>query len=63
MTLCYRDMTFCEFWRDCAEGDACDRALTAQVQADADEWWGGDDYPIMVFAERPECFKEKPGTV
>ena len=57
--LCFRDMTFCPFWRDCADGSACDRALTPKVFDQADRWWGGPEAPICEFVERPDCYVER----
>lgn len=59
--MCYRDMTFCDFWRECDVGDHCASALTDRVRAGARAWWGKDDAPICKFAERPTCFRQKEG--
>ena len=59
--LCYKDMTFCSFYKDCKDGETCERALTDEVKADAKNWgdsWGCDDTPICEFTEKPECFKK-----
>lgn len=56
--ICYKDMTFCPFWKKCKEGLACKRALTSLVKADAKTWWGGEGAPICQYAEKPGCFKE-----
>lgn len=53
--ICYRDMTFCPFWRDCAKAADCYRPLTPEVQKAADEWWGEDGAPIVLFASPPSC--------
>jgi hypothetical protein len=53
--ICYRDMTFCDHWRDCAAASTCHRPLTPEVAAAARKWWGADDAPIAVFVERPQC--------
>lgn len=53
----YRDMTFCDHWRDCAMAPACHRPLTPEVKAAARKWWGGDGAPIAVFVSRPSCHK------
>lgn len=29
--ICYRDMTYCPYYTDCAHGDSCHRALTQEV--------------------------------
>ena len=56
MAICYRDRTFCEY-TECKNYASCDRALTPQVQKDAEKWWGGKDAPICTYAEEPVCFK------
>ena len=57
--LCFKDMTFCPFWKECKDGKTCDRALTGKVWDSAERWWGGDRPPVAVFAEHPDCFVEK----
>lgn len=53
--LCYRDMTFCNYL-DCANKQ-CSRRLTDDVIKSASKWWGKDNPPICVFAEKPNCFE------
>ncbi len=53
MTLCYKDMTFCPFYRSCADGDHCYRALTETIKAEA-EICG---LPISQYMDRPPCYK------
>ena len=57
--MCYRDMTFCEHWRDCAKVADCPRPLTDEVKAAAARWWGRfnteGNPPIAVFTEQPPC--------
>jgi len=48
---CYRDMTFCPFFGDCAKRDTCHRPLTAEVIIAARAL--GD--PISQFADKPDC--------
>ncbi len=57
----YRDMTFCSSYKECRNGKKCNRALTPQVQKDADKWWGKGtgQAPICQFVDKPECYKEK----
>ena len=55
----FRDMTFCEHWRDCAKASQCCRPLTDEVLAAAREWWGKDGAPIVVFASKPTCHEAK----
>jgi hypothetical protein len=64
--MCFRDMTFCPFWRDCADASRCHRPLTYDVVMAAERWWRqarGDEMPppmpvlIAQFAERPDCHR------
>jgi len=55
--FCYRDMTFCDFYDECIDGEGCPRALTNKVLAAARIWM--KDPPICTFMKRPECFKEE----
>ena len=45
--MCYKDRTFC-INKNCKEFLKCSRALTPEVQADAERWWGSPDAPIVV---------------
>lgn len=53
--ICYRDMTFCPFYSDCAKAKDCHRPLTPEVKAAADKWWGKEGAPIARWAAKPEC--------
>ncbi len=53
--LCYKDMTFCPYWKECKEGSTCHRALTDEVKQGAERWWPGEA-PISVFTHPPKCF-------
>ena len=53
--MCYRDMTFCSYWQDCKDGNDCHRALTIEVQNNAET----NNLDICQYAEKPECFIEK----
>jgi hypothetical protein len=63
--ICYRDKTFCTYYRDCMHGSDCGRALTRKVWEDAQDWWTGfmlklnvhGEAPICQFAEKPECHR------
>jgi hypothetical protein len=39
-------MDFCTAIKDKCANTACRRALTDQVERDAEKWWGGPDAPI-----------------
>jgi len=57
--ICFRDMCFCPYYEDCVNADGCGRALTPEVLAAADRWWGKPGAPIDRFAEKPSCWSEK----
>lgn len=57
--MCYKDMTFCEFYIKCNKGGSCYKALTPKIIKDAVKWWGGEDFPIAVFVDKPDCYEEK----
>lgn len=50
--MCYRDTEFCP-GNGCSKFKTCPRALTEEVIAGAERWWGGPDAPISVM-EDPE---------
>lgn len=52
--MTYKDMTFCPFWKDCAKGRECFRALTDKVNRGAEEL----ALPICQFSKEPSCFEE-----
>ena len=54
--ICYKDMTFCNYEK-CKKFKKCFRKLDDKVKEDAEKWWGGEDVPICLFAEKPDCFK------
>lgn len=51
LVICYKDMTFCTFYKDCANATDCERKLTPKI-ADAAEEFG---LPIAQFVEKPQC--------
>ena len=53
--LCYRDMTFCDYYDKCYKGEECFRALTPAVWAKSRE----HELEVSHFASPPECFKLK----
>ena len=57
--MTYRDMTFCKYYKECTEGKDCFRALTPTVVKEARKWWGEYEAPVCMFAEHPDCFKQK----
>ncbi len=59
--ICYKDMTFCPFHETCA--DPCSRALTDEVRAAAERWWGKPEAPIAVFTDIPKCHDGKSNEI
>ena len=56
--ICYRDMTFCPYSACEHFGDGlCPRSLTKSVLRSAEAWWGGKDFPLSLYNERPSCFQ------
>jgi len=55
--MCYKDMTFCSYYKECQNGENCFRALTDEVKEGARY----TDLYISQFSEKPECFKKKGG--
>jgi hypothetical protein len=55
--ICYRDMTFCKHYEDCAKAETCHRPLTPEVKAKADAWWKGmpGEAPIAYWTQKPSC--------
>ena len=52
--ISYRDMTFCSFYKKCAEKD-CARALTKEINGRARKF----GLPICRFMGEPPCFRSK----
>ena len=57
--MCYRDRTYCTFWKECKLGSECGRALTSEVEEAAHKWRGSEDAPISQYVDKPECFEEE----
>ena len=45
--ICYKDRSWCANPRAVEIG--CGRAMTPQVEADAEKWWGGPGAPFSMF--------------
>ena len=56
--VCFRDMTFCSYYKKCKNGNCCDRSLTDEVRENAKKWWNSDNAPIAIFMECPDCFDD-----
>jgi len=52
--ICYRDMTFCTFYEDCANASTCRRPLTAEVIQRAAK----KGLPISQFMSKPDCHSD-----
>jgi len=52
--LCFRDRTYCSYYKNCKDGMFCKRALTQDVKVVAEKV----NIPICQFLEKPDCFKE-----
>lgn len=50
------DITWCDFWEDCASADTCPRALTPEVKKEMDMF---RVIQISHFMDKPECWKDK----
>ena len=57
--ICYKDKTFCSFYKTCSKGDSCHRALTPKIELDAIKWWGSESASIAIFVDKPDCYEEK----
>ena len=55
--ICFRDMTFCDFYKKCKKSSNCERPLTDKVVKEANNWM--KNAPICRYAEKPECYEEK----
>lgn len=50
--LCYKDQTFCSYYKQCQDGETCHRALIDSVIKQANN----ADIPISQFGNEPVCF-------
>ena len=60
--ISFYDKTFCTA-RECSKfGILCPRALTDEVKARAENWWGGPNPPISCFENPKElnCYDPRP---
>lgn len=58
----YKDRTWCpkRYSDRCNRSQGCYRVLTKEDQIAAENWWGNRNFPISIFAEKPECFVSIP---
>jgi hypothetical protein len=54
--MCYKDMAFCTFWRDCKDAAECHRPYTDKVEKEAWAWM--EQPPVAFFAAKPDCHKK-----
>ena len=52
----FKDKTWCRE-DTCIKHTTCPRYFNETEQALAREWWGGDDFPLVCWAEKLECYK------
>lgn len=50
--LCYRDMTFCPYWKTCKDGMNCFRKADKKLATKAKEF----GLPLCLWATKPECY-------
>ena len=55
--ICYRDMTFCSFWKDCDKANCCSRPITKNVESRAE----AAGLPICRWADKPNCHSDNDG--
>jgi hypothetical protein len=55
--ICYRDKTWCAFYKECKKGNKCTIALTPEVIKLAKEWWRNENPPICTYVNKPDCFE------
>ncbi len=55
--ICYKDMTFCTFYKDCKLQDECHRPLTPEVITQAEKWM--ENAPVSMFTNKPDCWVKK----
>lgn len=67
--ICFHDVTFCPFHKECAKGASCKYALTDTVLEEADAWFASwsknpdleEQAPIMQYSGTPVCFMPNSG--
>jgi hypothetical protein len=52
--ICYKDMTFCTFYKDCANATDCERKLTPEIDEAAKEF----GLPLAIFSGKPQCHEQ-----
>lgn len=57
--ICYKDKTFCNFYKECKIGKNCARAFTDIVEEKAKIWsktYTPDEMLVCFFVDKPDCF-------
>lgn len=52
--LCYKDMTFCKFYKSCISGKDCFRAYTSHVVDAAERF----EMPVSLYTVHPPCYNK-----
>ena len=52
--MCYKDKTFCGFYKTCSNAKDCNRCLTDEIKLKAQ----AAHLDICQFAEEPECYSK-----
>jgi len=52
----FRDISYCSRWKNCADGDTCERAVKPEVWEAARKWMNP---PLLSIQAFEECFKAK----
>lgn len=53
--MCYKDMTFCTFYKDCKHASKCFRPLTPEVERRA----MASEMPIARYSAQPSCHSDQ----
>lgn len=56
--MCYKDKTWCTYGQNCIDSKKCERNFTEEEKLKAIKWWGNEDFPLAIFAEKPKCFND-----
>ena len=51
--ICYKDRCYCDFYKTCNKGQSCNRAATAKLINDANDF----GLPVAYYTDKPDCFE------
>jgi hypothetical protein len=54
----YGDRTWCDHNSCLRWGIDCERSYTEEVHQRAIKWWGNENYRIVIYAGKPDCYEE-----